>query len=61
MKYAEEYCAVGTAIEKDAESCVVVFFSGTIIRLPEHLARKLADDILRNTNYLWPIKEDKHD
>jgi hypothetical protein len=61
MKYAEEYCAVGTAIEKDAESCVVVFFSGTIIRLPEHLARKLADDILRNANYLWPIKEDKHD
>lgn len=57
MKLAEEYCAVGTAIEKDAESCVVVFFSGTIIRLPEQLARKLADDILRNANFLWPIEE----
>jgi hypothetical protein len=57
MELSESYCAVGIAKEKNREGCVVVAFKDITIRLPENLARKLADDILRNANYLWPIKD----
>ena len=56
MKLADEYCAVGVAEQDGAHSCVVIRFNYTTIRLPEQQARKLADDILRNANYLWPIE-----
>lgn len=62
MKFADQYVVVGVAQEDGAESCVVLMFSsGTKAQLPESMARKLADDILRNANYLWPIKEDTDD
>ncbi len=57
MALSETYCAVGVGKDKGLEGCVVVAFKDMTIRLPENLARKLADDILRNANYLWPIKD----
>jgi hypothetical protein len=52
----------GTAVgvsEGPDQRVIVVFRDGgsTTIELNEGAARKLADDILRNANYLWPIKE----
>jgi hypothetical protein len=62
MKLAENYIAVGTSEEDGCQSCIVISVSGVgRILIPEHTARKLADDLLRNANYLWPIKEGKHD
>jgi hypothetical protein len=57
MKLADNYLAVGASQEKDCAPCVVIVTAtGVIIRMPEHEARKLADDILRNANYLWPLE-----
>ena len=62
MKLAENFIAIGTSEEDGCEPCIVMCTSGFgRVLLPETVARKLADDILRNANYLWPIKEDKHD
>ena len=37
---------------------VVVVLSGdATIQLSQDAARKLADDLLRNANYLWPVEE----
>jgi hypothetical protein len=59
MKLAENYLAVGAATEKGCAPCVVIVTgNGVVIRMPEHEARKLADDILRNANYLWPMDEE---
>jgi hypothetical protein len=61
MKFADNYIAVGASTEEDCEPCVVIVTTtGVIIRMPEHTARKLADDILRNANYLWPMGEEKN-
>jgi hypothetical protein len=61
MNLANNYVAVGASHEKDCVSCVVVTTSsGVFIQLPEDAARKLADDILRNANYLWPMDEEKN-
>ena len=58
MKLSNNYVAVGAASDADNAPCVVVLTSnGLGISLPEHQARKLADDILRNANYLWPTEE----
>jgi len=59
MKFADNYIAVGASTEEGCEPCVAIV-TGTlvVIRLPEHTARKLADDILRNANYLWPMNEE---
>jgi hypothetical protein len=55
MKEALKYTAVGVSYE---EKTVVICFDGQItIRLNEGASRKLADDILRNANYLWPVEE----
>ena len=60
MKLAENYIAVGTSEEDGHESCIVVVVGGIgRLLIPEHKARKLADDLLKNANYLWPIEEDK--
>lgn len=58
MKLAEDYCAVGVADEPETHPCVVVMLPHIKIQLPEKQARKLADDILRNANYLWPIEQE---
>jgi hypothetical protein len=59
MNLANNYVAVGASHEKDCVPCVVVTTSsGVFIQLPEDAARKLADDILRNANYLWPMDEE---
>ncbi len=58
MKLADDYIAVGIAQEDNAQACVVlVSCTGTVIRMPEGMTRKLADDLLRNANYLWPHEE----
>ena len=59
MKLAEEYLCVGVAKEPDTHPCVVIAFPSLLVKLPEVQARKLADDILRNANYLWPVDEEK--
>ena len=60
MKLANNYIAVGASHDQDCAPCVVITTSsGVFVQLPEHEARKLADDILRNANYLWPTDEDK--
>lgn len=60
MKLSDNYYAVGAAHNEDRDPCVVIVTShGITIRLPENAARKLADDILRNANYLWPIEEEE--
>lgn len=55
-----KYIAVGitTAQESDKERLVTVCLGemGTL-HMNEEGARKLADDILRNANYLWPVQE----
>jgi hypothetical protein len=55
-----EYTAVGV---DHAETCVVIALKGpigyTTIELNEKACRKMADDMLRNANYLWPIEEEK--
>lgn len=62
MKLAENYIAVGASEEDGHEPCVAVVVSGVgRFLIPEQQARKLADDLLRNANYLWPVEEDNHD
>ena len=59
MKLSDNYLAVGAAKGDDGAPCVVLAISemGTL-RMPEPIARKLVDDILRNANYLWPVEEE---
>lgn len=58
MKFSDDYHTVGVANEDGKLPCVVIVLStGTVMKLPEQAARKLADDLLRNTNYLWPLEE----
>ncbi len=57
MKEDLKYTLVGVS---DNEKLVVICFDGQVtVRMNEAAARKLADDILRNANYLWPIDEEK--
>jgi len=59
MKLSDNYLAVGASTDAGSAPCVVIVTAtGVIIRMPEHEARKLADDILRNANYLWPMDEE---
>jgi hypothetical protein len=57
--FSTNYIAVGAASDDDHDPCVVISFQGGIISMSEAQARKMADDILRNANYLWPIDEDE--
>jgi hypothetical protein len=54
-----KYIAVGASSE--AGKVVVVLNGIATVELNENYARKLADDLLRNANYLWPIKEQNDD
>ena len=58
MKYNENFIAVGVtnADEDDrgSEGVVVVVAGLGKFTMNQHGARKLADDILRNANWLWP-------
>ncbi len=56
--FSTNFIAVGAASDYDHDPCVVISFPGGFISMPESQARKLADDILRNANFLWPIDED---
>lgn len=59
MKLAENFIAVGTSEEDDCEPCIVMCTSGFgRVLLPEAAARKLADDLLRNANFLWPVEDE---
>ena len=55
-----KFIAVGTTLpEKDETPRVVVCFGEDVkVYLNEDGARKIVDDILRETNYLWPVGED---
>ncbi len=61
MNFATEYTAVGiTAHEEGKDPGVVIVLSGLgRFTLNERGARKLADDILRNANELWPVKAEQ--
>lgn len=50
-----KFIAVGVNTEE--ERVVVVLDGSVTIQLSEPAARKLADDLLTNANYLWPIEE----
>jgi hypothetical protein len=50
-----KFIAVGTNTEE--ERVVVVLDGSVTVQLSEPAARKLADDLLANANYLWPIEE----
>ena len=61
MRLAENYIAVGTSQEDGCEPCIVMCTSGFgRVLLPEIIARKLADDLLRNANFLWPVEENNN-
>jgi len=52
-----KYIAVGNSFD---DGRVVIVFDGlATVELNESVARKLADDILRNANYMWPIEEEE--
>lgn len=58
MRFNERYIAVGvTDKDEHTDEGVVIHIGGLgKFTVNEHGARKLADDILRNANYLWPDK-----
>jgi hypothetical protein len=61
--FGDRYIAVGTTDhQQDRQDGVVVCIKemGNIV-LNEAGTRKLADDLLRNANYLWPIKEQSNE
>jgi hypothetical protein len=47
MRFNENYIAVGVTANDLGK-----------FTMDEHMARKVADDILRNANYLWPDQSD---
>lgn len=50
-----KFIAVG--IDTEDIKVVVVLDGSVTVHLSENVARKLADDLLRNANYLWPLEE----
>lgn len=60
MKFNEHYLAVGVTHGSDPDNNGVVIHVGCLgkFTMDEHMARKMADDILRNANYLWPEQSD---
>ena len=61
MRFNETYLAVGvTANDEGTKQGVVVHCGGLgKFTMDEDMARKLADDILRNANYLWPSQDER--
>lgn len=59
MSFNETFIAVGVTGQSVAtQSGVVVVVAGVgKFTMNEDTARKLADDILRNANHLWPEEE----
>lgn len=62
MKYNENFIAVGVTNGDDgshlSEGVVVVVAGLGKFTMNQDGARKLADDILRNANWLWPVNEE---
>ena len=56
MRFNENYIAVGTTANDEGTKVGVVVHCAGLgkFTMDEGMARKLADDILRNANYLWP-------
>ena len=64
MAYNENFIAVGVTSGESGganEGVVVVVAGLGKFTMNEHSARKLADDIIRNSNWLWPMKEDSNE
>lgn len=59
-KFSSDYIAVGISSYEEGlgQGVVVRIDSMGHFILNENLARKLAEDILRNANYLWPVNEE---
>jgi hypothetical protein len=54
-----KFIAVGVNTE---DRMVVVVLDGHVtVQLGESAVRKLADDLLMNANYLWPVEESQGD
>lgn len=59
MSFARNFIAVGVAQSEGTASCVVLALdNGSVVSMAETAARKLADDLLRNANYLWGVEEE---
>lgn len=56
MRFNENYIAVGVTAKDDNTIQGVVIHIGNLgkFTMNEDMARKLADDILRNANHVWP-------
>ena len=50
-----KFIAVG--VNTEDKMVVVVLDSHVTVQLSESAVRKLADDLLMNSNYLWPVEE----
>jgi hypothetical protein len=62
-RYNENFIAVGVTNNADGdnegnEGVVIVVAGLGKFTVNQHGARKLADDILRNANWLWPETEE---
>lgn len=59
LPFNERFIAVGITDKSETTDAGVVVVIGGLNKftMNETAARKLADDILRNANYLWPLNE----
>jgi len=64
MEFSKRYIAVGvTDPDPTCKKAIgVVMHVGELghLIMSEDAVRKLADDLLRNANYLWPNQEEKN-
>lgn len=60
-RYSTSHLVVGTTMDEPGKETGVVVGIGGLgqFTMNESSTRKLADDLLRNANYLWPINEEK--
>jgi hypothetical protein len=58
--FGERYIAVGVTDPEPGKELGVVVQVATLgnVILSEDAVRKLADDLLRNANYLWPLQKE---
>ena len=60
MIFGKRFIAVGITDPEPGKNVGVAVYVAELgqLLLDENAARKLADDVLRNANYLWPVKDE---
>jgi hypothetical protein len=60
MAFNNRFITVGVTDRDPHKDMGVVLYIAELghVIMSEDAARKLADDILRNANYLWPLEEE---